>query len=92
MPWDASPLGLASDPTSFPFGGTGWLHGEGGGDVNGDGLSDLLEKGGAWLQQPGGTWNTTPCTGKNTPAGCGWVKAGTTLLPTVNYSAQRGLL
>ena len=74
-------------PYTFPFGGTGWLHGEGGGDVNGDGLSDLLEKGGAWLQQPGGTWNTTPCTGKNTPAGCGWVKAGTTLLPT-GYSAQ----
>ncbi|MDB4982069.1 MAG: hypothetical protein JWM82_2821, partial [Myxococcales bacterium] len=69
-------------PYTFPFGGTGWLHGEGGGDVNGDGLSDLLEKNGAWLQQPGGTWNSTPCTGKNTPTGCGWVKAGSPLLPT----------
>src|SRR5450432_1691895 len=73
-------------PYTFPFGGTGWLHGMGGGDVNGDGLSDLLEKGGAWLQQPGGTWNSTPCTGKNTPAGCGWVKAGTPLLP-MGFSA-----
>jgi hypothetical protein len=68
-------------PYTFPFGGTGWLHGEGGGDVNGDGLPDLFEKGGAWLQQPGGMWNQTPCTGKNTPAGCGWIKAGTPLLP-----------
>jgi hypothetical protein len=74
-------------PYTFPFGGTGWLHGEGGGDVNGDGLSDLLEKGGAWLQQPGGAWNSTACTGKNTPAGCGWVKAGSPLLPT-GFSAQ----
>jgi FG-GAP-like repeat len=74
-------------PYTFPFGGTGWLHGEGGGDVNGDGLSDLLEKGGAWLQQPGGTWNSTPCTGKNTPAGCGWVKAGSPLLP-MGFSSQ----
>ena len=69
-------------PYTFPFGGLGWMHGEGAGDVNGDGLPDLLEKGGAWLQQPGGTWNSTACTGLNTPAGCGWVKAGTTPLPT----------
>ncbi len=25
-------------PFTFPFGGLGWMHGEGGGDVNGDGL------------------------------------------------------
>ena len=68
-------------PYTFPFGGTGWLHGEGGGDVNGDGMADLLEKGGVWLQQPGGMWNQTVCTGKNTPAGCGWIKAGSPLLP-----------
>jgi hypothetical protein len=59
---------------TFPFGGLGWMHGAGGGDVNGDGLPDLLERSGAWLQQPGGKWSQTECTGKNTPAGCGWVK------------------
>jgi hypothetical protein len=62
-------------PVKFPFqGGLGWMHGAGGGDVNGDGLPDLLERSGAWLQQPGGKWSQTECTGKNTPAGCGWVK------------------
>ena len=63
-------------PYTFPFGGLGWMHGEGGGDVNGDGRADLIEKGGAWLQQPGGTWNNTPCTGLNTPAGCGVPEIG----------------
>jgi hypothetical protein len=63
----------------FPFGGLGWMHGAGGGDVNGDGLPDLLERSGAWLQQPGGTWNQTECTGrgadgKDIPAGCGYIK------------------
>jgi hypothetical protein len=82
-PWTYHPV---TGPYTFPFGGLGWLHGEGAGDVNGDGLPDLLEKGGAWLQQPGGTWNATPCTGPNTPAGCGWIKAGTTLLP-MGFSA-----
>lgn len=61
-------------PFTFPFGGLGWMHGEGGGDVNGDGLPDLLERTGAWLQQADGSFNQTPCTGKNTPAGCGFVK------------------
>ncbi len=74
---------------TFPFSGSGWLHGEGAGDVNGDGKMDLLEKGGAWLQQAGGTWNSTPCTGLNTPVGCGWVKAGTALLP--NGYSQLGM-
>jgi hypothetical protein len=55
---------------TFPFGGTGWMHGLGFGDVNADGRPDLLERGGAWLQQPGGTWNQTVCPGN----GCGWVK------------------
>ena len=83
-PWIFHPVTI---PYVFPFGGLGWLHGEGGGDVNGDGRMDLLEKGGAWLQQPGGTWNQTPCTGKDTPAGCGWIKGGTALLP-MGYSQQ----
>jgi hypothetical protein len=65
---------------TFPFGGLGNLHGFGAGDVNGDGLPDLLERGGAWLQQPGGTWNQTVCTGKNTPAGCGWIQEKTPLI------------
>lgn len=69
---------------TFPFGGLGWMHGEGGGDVDGDGFSDLLERSGAWLQQPTGAatgmWNATQCTGRDaatkrfTPAGCGYVK------------------
>jgi FG-GAP-like repeat len=73
---------------TFPFGGLGWMHGEGAGDVNGDGLPDLLERGGAWLQQPGGLWNATKCTGKNTPAGCGWIaekSAGGTLIPSGGF-------
>jgi len=61
-------------PFTFPFGGLGWMHGEGGGDVNGDGKPDLLERSGAWLQQPDGSFNQIPCTAKNTPAGCGYVK------------------
>jgi hypothetical protein len=59
---------------TFPFGGLGKLHGEGAGDFDGDGLADLLERGGIWLQRPGGLWNETICTGKGTPAGCGWIK------------------
>jgi hypothetical protein len=62
-----------TDHFTFPFGNLGWIHGIGGGDVNGDGLPDLMDKMGVYLQQPGGTWNTTTCTAKNTPAGCGFV-------------------
>jgi hypothetical protein len=55
---------------NFPFGGKGWLHGMGFGDVNGDGKPDLLERGGAWLDVTSATPNVTPC-----PAtGCGWVQ------------------
>jgi hypothetical protein len=65
---------------TFPFGNLGWMHGIGGGDVNGDGLPDWMDKMGVYLQQPGGTWNTTTCTAKNTPAGCGFVPgAGATI-------------
>jgi len=38
----------------FPFGGTGWQHGNGFGDVNGDGKPDLLERSGVWLQPAAG--------------------------------------
>jgi hypothetical protein len=65
---------------TFPFGNLGWMHGMGAGDVNGDGLPDWMDRRGVWLQQPGGTWNSTPCTGKNTPAGCGWIQQNTPLL------------
>jgi hypothetical protein len=67
---------------AFPFGNVGRLHGLGAGDINGDGLPDFMDRSGAYLQQPGGTWNLTVCTGKNTPAGCGLINAGTPLLPT----------
>jgi hypothetical protein len=71
---------------TFPFGNLGWMHGIGGGDVNGDGLVDWFDRSGAYLQQPGGTWNLTPCTGKNTPAGCGWISQKTPMLP-MGFSA-----
>jgi hypothetical protein len=74
---------------TFPFGNLGWMHGIGGGDLNGDGLPDWTDRTGAYLQQPGGTWNLTPCTGKNTPAGCGWIEQKSTMLP-VGFS-QIGL-
>jgi hypothetical protein len=69
---------------TFPFGNLGHMHGIGAGDVNGDGLPDWFDRTGAYLQQPGGMWNLTPCTGKDTPAGCGWIKGSTPLLPAVN--------
>jgi hypothetical protein len=66
---------------TFPFGNLGWMHGIGAGDLNGDGLPDWMDRSGAYLQQPGGTWNLTPCTGKNTPAGCGWIEQKSPMLP-----------
>jgi hypothetical protein len=66
---------------TFPFGNLGWMHGIGAGDINGDGKPDWMDRYGAYLQQPGGTWNLTPCTGKDTPAGCGFIQNGTALLP-----------
>jgi hypothetical protein len=71
---------------TFPFGNLGWMHGIGAGDLNGDGLPDWMDRSGAYLQQPGGTWNLTPCTGKNTPAGCGWIQQKSTMLP-MGFSA-----
>jgi hypothetical protein len=74
---------------TFPFGNLGWMHGIGAGDLNGDGLPDWTDRTGAYLQQPGGTWNLIPCTGKNIPAGCGWIEQKSTMLP-VGFS-QLGL-
>ena len=50
------PLGfhVVTRTYEFPFGGTGWQHGNGFGDVNGDGKPDLLERSGAWLQPAAG--------------------------------------
>jgi hypothetical protein len=64
----------------FPFGGTGWMHGMGAGDINSDGRADLMDRRGAYLQQPDGTFNLTVCTGKNVPAGCGFIQQNTPLL------------
>jgi hypothetical protein len=65
----------------FPYNGTGHLHGMGAGDVNGDGLPDFLAREGVFLQQPLVPWNLTVCTGKNVPAGCGFIQGKTPLLP-----------
>jgi FG-GAP-like repeat len=67
----------------FPFNGTGWMHGEGFGDINLDGKADLLERGGAWIAAGGAAPNVTPCPG----AGCGWVK---TTLYDGNAGENRG--
>jgi hypothetical protein len=45
----------------FPFGGTGWLHGQGAGYVNNDKMADLMSREGIWIQGPNGTWGTEAC-------------------------------
>jgi hypothetical protein len=75
---------------TFPFGGTGWMHGMGAGDINGDGKPDLLDRRGAYIQQADGTFNLNVCTGKNTPAGCGFIQQGTPLLPAKGATTPGG--
>ena len=81
--WTYHPI---SGHFTFPFGNLGWMHGIGGGDLNGDGLADWMDRTGAYLQQANGTFNLTPCTGKNTPAGCGWIEQKSSMLP-MGFSA-----
>jgi hypothetical protein len=75
---------------AFPFGGTGWMHGMGAGDINGDGLADLMDRRGAYIQQKDGTFNLNVCTGNNTPAGCGFIQQGTPLLPGGGSNGPQG--
>jgi hypothetical protein len=85
--WTFYPVGPSF---AFPFGNVGWMHGMGAGDVNGDGRPDWFDRRGAWLQQADGSFNDTPCTGRNTPVGCGVILGGTPLLPAVNGSPNGG--
>jgi hypothetical protein len=60
----------------FPFGGTGWMHGLGCGDVDGDGKPDLIERSGIWLQPKTGAFTMPPPTETCSGYDCGpwqWV-------------------
>jgi hypothetical protein len=70
MGWTYHPV---TQHYTFPFNGTGWLHGQGFGDINKDGKSDLLERGGAWIKATDPTPNLTVCAAGNETT-CGWVK------------------
>ncbi|HEX2881039.1 MAG TPA: VCBS repeat-containing protein, partial [Polyangiaceae bacterium] len=56
--WGYQPVVLNVD---FPFGGTGWMHGLGFGDVDGDTKPDLITRNGVFVQpaDPTGTWAHT---------------------------------
>jgi len=56
--WDYQPVVLGVD---FPFGGTGWMHGLGFGDVDGDTKPDLITRNGVFVQPADvtGTWAHT---------------------------------
>jgi hypothetical protein len=56
--WTYTPI---TGTITFPFGGTGWMHGLGFGDVDGNGQSDMLDRVGIW-EQAGGIWTLNAVT------------------------------
>ncbi len=54
--WTYTPI---TGTITFPFAGTGWMHGLGFGDVTNDGKPDMLDRVGIWRQDAGG-WTLIP--------------------------------